>query len=75
MYKQLCIHFKAILSSRNFSTQHCLLVMIEKLKEAVDNSNKFGALLTDMTFRKHSIALIFLYYLQNFMGIEYHIHR
>ena len=30
-----------------FSTENCLLVMIEKLKMSVDNGKAFGALLTD----------------------------
>ena len=31
------------------SAQHCLLVMIEKFKEAIDRGYKFGALLTDLS--------------------------
>ena len=31
------------------NAQHCLLVMIEKRKKAVDNGNVFGALLTDLS--------------------------
>ena len=30
-----------------FSTENCLLVMIEKLKMSVDNGKTFGALQTD----------------------------
>ena len=32
-----------------YSTQHCLLVMLEKFKESVDKGNEFGALLTDLS--------------------------
>ena len=31
------------------STQHCLLVLIEKFKETIDVGNEFGALLTDLS--------------------------
>ena len=55
------------------SAEHCLLVITEKFKEAVDNGNEFGARLTDLL--KVLIALIVHYYLQNFMGKEYHIHH
>ena len=34
---------------KGYRTQHCLLVLIEKFKEATDTSNKFGALLTDLS--------------------------
>ena len=30
-------------------TQHCLVVMIEKFKEAIYRGNDFGALLTDLS--------------------------
>ena len=29
--------------------QHCLLVLTEKFKKAIDTGNKFGALLTDFS--------------------------
>ena len=54
MYKQLYLHLETILSSsqcgfrKGYSSQHCLLVIIEKLKEAVSNGNEFGAPLTDL---------------------------
>ena len=53
--KQLYIYFENILSKfqcgfrKGFSTQHCLLLMIEKWKEAVDKDQSFGALLTDLS--------------------------
>ena len=34
---------------KGYSTQHCLLFLIEKFKEAIDTGNKFGALLTDLS--------------------------
>ena len=57
MNKQLSIYFEEILSRnsfqcgfrKDFSTQHCLLLMLEKWKRAVDNNKVFGALLTDLS--------------------------
>ena len=55
MNKQLSIYFKEILSKfqcgfcKGFSTQHCLVLMLEKWKRAVDNNKVFGALLTDLS--------------------------
>ena len=55
MNKQLSIYFEEILSKfqcgfrKDFSTQHCLLLMLEKWKRAVDNDKVFGALLTDLS--------------------------
>ena len=34
---------------KGFSTQHCLLAMLEKWKRSVDNNKAFGALLTDLS--------------------------
>ena len=53
--KQLSNHFQNILSDfqfgfrKGFSAQHCLLLMTEKWKAAVDNKKVFGALLTDLS--------------------------
>ena len=55
MNKQLSIYFEDILSKfqcgfrKGFSTQHCLLLMLEKWKRAVDNNKVFGVLLTDLS--------------------------
>ena len=55
IYNQLYDYFDDILSPgqcgfwKRFSTQHCLLVMLEKLKEYVDKGNKFCALLTGLS--------------------------
>ena len=55
MYNQLYDYFGNILFPsqcgfrKGYSAQHCLLVMIEKFKEAIDKSNEFGALLTDLS--------------------------
>ena len=55
MNKQLSISFGEILSKfqcgfrKVFSTQHCLLSMLEKWKRAVDNSKVFGMLLTNLS--------------------------
>ena len=32
-----------------YNAQHCLLVMIEKFKEAIDRGYEFGALLIDLS--------------------------
>ena len=34
---------------KEYSTQHCLLAMLEKWKSAVDKGKSFGALLTDLS--------------------------
>ena len=34
---------------KSFSTQHCLLAMLEKWKRFIDNGKMFGALLTDLS--------------------------
>ena len=34
---------------KGFSTQHCLLAMLEKWKRSVGNGKAFGALLTDLS--------------------------
>ena len=55
MYNQLYEYFDNILFPNQcafrkwYNAQHCLLVMIKKFKEAIDMSNEFGALLTDLT--------------------------
>ena len=55
MSNQLSLYFKKILSKvkcgfrKGFSTQHFLLLMLEKWIHAVDNKNVFGALLTDLS--------------------------
>ena len=55
MFKQLSNFFDNILSKyqcgfrKGYSTQHCLLAMLEKWKKAVDNGKAFGALLTDLS--------------------------
>ena len=53
--KQLPTYFENFFSKfqcsfrKGFSTQHCLLLMLEKWKHAVDNKKVFGALLTDLS--------------------------
>ena len=55
MYNQLYEHFDNIPFSshcgfrKGCSAQHCLLVMIEKFKEAIYRGYEFGALLTDLS--------------------------
>ena len=55
MYNQLYEYFDNILFPsqcgfrKGYSAQHCLLVLIEKFKEAIHRSYEFGALLTDLS--------------------------
>ena len=56
MYNQLYEYFDNILCQgqcgfrKEYSAQHCLLVMIKKFKEAIDKGNEFGALVTVIYF-------------------------
>ena len=55
MFKQITQFFDKIFSKyqcgfrKGFSTQHCLLAMLEKWKSSVDKGKVFGALLTDLS--------------------------
>ena len=55
MFKQMSQFFENIFSKyqcgfrKGFSTQQCLLAMLEKWKRSVDNSKMFGVLLTDLS--------------------------
>ena len=70
IYTQLYQYFKNILFPsqcgfrKGYSTQHCLLVLIEKFKEAIDTGSKFGALLTDLSkaFDHHSLLIAKLHW-------------
>ena len=54
MLEQMSQFFENIFSKyqrgfrKGFSTQQCLLAMLEKWKRSADNSKIFGALLTDL---------------------------
>ena len=54
LYDQLSKYFDSLRAAnqcgfrKSFSSQYCLLVMLEKFKEAIDRGNQFGALLTDL---------------------------
>ena len=60
--RQLSNHFNNIFSKfqcgfrKDFIAQHCLLLMIDKWKKAVDNNKAFGALLTDLSKVFHCIC-------------------
>ena len=43
---------------QGFSTQHCLLVMIEKLRKIVDKKGVFAAVLTDPLTASHTNYLL-----------------
>ena len=53
MFEQMSQFFENIFSKyqcgKGFSTQQCLLAMLEKWKRSADNSKMFGALLTDLS--------------------------
>ena len=55
MYDQMCKNFDQISSKfqcgfrKGFSTQNCLLYMIENWKESLDQGGHYGALLTDLS--------------------------
>ena len=55
IYNQLYDYFDDILSPsrcgfrKGYSMQHCLRVMLEKVKGSVDKGNKLGALLTGLS--------------------------
>ena len=55
LYDQITTYFEHMFSRyqcdfcKGYSTQHCLLVMIEKWKKVVDNGGVLGVLLTDLS--------------------------
>ena len=55
MFDQMYAYFNNILSKhqcgfrQGYSTQHSLLLMIEKFKKSLDNGNLCGMLLTDLS--------------------------
>ena len=55
MYDQMYKYFEQILSKyqcsfrQGYNTQQCLLMMVEKWKEALDQGGLCGALLTDLS--------------------------
>ena len=55
MYKQMYAYIDNFLSEnqcgfrKGFNTQHCLIAMVEKWREAIDKNGAFGALLTDLS--------------------------
>ena len=55
MYDQITVYINKYLSPylcgfrKGFSTQHCLTVMLERSKKALDNGNMAEALLTDLS--------------------------
>ena len=55
MYNQISTYIETYLSPflcgfrKGFSTQHCLTVMLERWKKALDNGKIAGAILTDLS--------------------------
>ena len=55
MHRQISEYFKSVLSKfqcgfgKGYSTQDCLLAMVENCKKALDQGNEYGALLTDLS--------------------------
>ena len=55
LFEQISVYFDKFLSDqqcgfrKGYSTQHCLLNLLEKWKNSVDKGKAFGALLTDLS--------------------------
>ena len=55
IYEQICVYMNNHLSDylcgfrKSYNTQHCLILMIEKWRKALDTQNLAGALLTDLS--------------------------
>ena len=55
LFEQISVYFDKFLSDqqcgfrKGYSTQHCLLNLLEKWKNSVDKGKSFGALLTDLS--------------------------
>ena len=55
MHRQISEYFETVLSKfqcgfrKGYSTQDCLLAMVENCKKALDQGNEYGALLTDLS--------------------------
>ena len=55
MHRQISEYFETVLSKfqcgfrKGYSTQDCLLVMVENSEKALDHGNEHGALLTDLS--------------------------
>ena len=55
LFEQISVYFDKFLSDqqcgfrKGYSTQHCLLNLLEKWKNSVDKGKVFGALLTDLS--------------------------
>ena len=55
MHRQISEYFETVLSKfqcgfrKGYSTQDCLLAMVENCKKALDQRNEYGALLTDLS--------------------------
>ena len=71
LYNQLSKYCDSLLATnqcgcrKGFSSQYCLLVMLEKFKEATDQGNQFGVLLTDLSkafdYIDHKLLIAKLY--------------
>ena len=67
MYNQIFPYFDATFFKfscrfrKSFNAQHCLLVMVERLRKTLDEASKTGVILTDLSkafdFIDHSLLI------------------
>ena len=78
MEEQLNVYFENILSKfqcgfrKGFSSQHCLIYMIEKWKKSLDNKGAAGALLTDLSKAFDCLNHGLLIAKLDAFGLDYH---
>ena len=78
MFKQMSSFFDDIFSKyqygfrKGFSTQQCLLALLEKWKRSIDRGKVFGALLTDVSKAFHCLNHDLLIAKLNAYGFSFH---